>query len=188
MNANWTHPKLGSFSFDQTAWVARVEMPAFKSFKFDPGFENAGRSTGVHELAFVADDQNDTPTAEAVALAEKVLENQKPLVAVIAKALWADFEGEGPASGMWWHGDMDQVAEALAETIDVEEPPESAKELLKYLSVSGVTVRKNVSGMNGLIVEVGFHAGFEEEHGVGVLTDGQRIVGIGYSHDVKPFR
>jgi hypothetical protein len=31
-----------------------------------------------------------------------------------------------------------------------------------------------------------FEAAFEEEHGVGVLTDGQTILAIGYSHDATP--
>jgi hypothetical protein len=32
-----------------------------------------------------------------------------------------------------------------------------------------------------------FHAAFEENHGVGVLTDGETIVGTGYGADVTPF-
>jgi hypothetical protein len=38
------------------------------------------------------------------------------------------------------------------------------------------------------VVELSFHAAFEEEHGVGVLTDGNTILGTGYSVDVRPFK
>ncbi len=188
MGTTWKHPQLGTFEYDGIAWVARVPMPEFKAFRFDPGYSNAKRSKGIHELAFEAADEHDIPSTEAIALANKVLENQKPLVATIAKALWSDFNGQGPKSGMWWHGGLDEVAEALSDTIDVDEPPESAKDLLKYLSVSRVTVRKKVDGAKGLVVEVSFHAGFEDEHGVGVLTDGERVIGIGYTSDVTAFK
>jgi hypothetical protein len=33
-----------------------------------------------------------------------------------------------------------------------------------------------------------FEAPFEEEHGVGVLTDGVAILGTGYRYDVTPFK
>jgi malic enzyme len=36
------------------------------------------------------------------------------------------------------------------------------------------------------IVALSLHADFEEEHGVGVLTDGEAILGLGYSADVLP--
>ena len=32
-----------------------------------------------------------------------------------------------------------------------------------------------------------FRAAFEDEHGVGVLTDGKKVLGLGYSADVTPF-
>jgi hypothetical protein len=32
-----------------------------------------------------------------------------------------------------------------------------------------------------------FRAAFEQEHGVGVLTDGQTVLGFGYSGEATPF-
>ena len=37
------------------------------------------------------------------------------------------------------------------------------------------------------LVELSFHAAFEEEHGVSVLTDGDSILGTGYYLDVVPY-
>jgi hypothetical protein len=184
MPSTWCHPELGKFKHDGIAWISTVSMPAFKAFAYDTGYSNARRSTGKHELAFEADDEDETPSAAAVALADKVLANQKEMVCKVTEALWKDFTGQGPESGMWWHGDLDQVAEAM----DADEPPAGPEDLLKVLQLSQVTVRKEVHGYKKPVVELSFHAPFEEEHGVSLLTDGKEILGIGYSSDVTPFK
>lgn len=51
----------------------------------------------------------------------------------------------------------------------------------------GHLLRKSVDGYDEPIVELSFSAPFEDEHGVGVMTDGQSVLGIGYSCDVTPF-
>lgn len=183
MPSTWSHPQLGIFKFDAIGWIATIDMPAFKAFAYDTGYSNARRSTGKHELMFAADNEDEKPSAAAVALAEKVLANQTKLVSVIMDALWKDFAGEGPNSGMWWHGDLEQVAEAM----DAARPPAGPKELLELLQLSQMTVRKEVDGYDGPVVELSFHAPFEREHGVGVLTDGEALLGTGYSSDVTPF-
>ena len=48
-------------------------------------------------------------------------------------------------------------------------------------------MHNEVDGYDKPIVELSFGAAFEEEHGVGILTDGAKIIGIGYSYDVTPF-
>jgi len=184
MPSTWSHPELGTFKYDGMIWVNKISMPAFKAFAYDTRYSNARRSTGKHELAFEADDEEETPSAAAVALAAKLLANQKEMVSRLTKALWKDFTGEGPESGMWWHGDLDQVAE----TMDADEPPADEKELLTLLQLSQVTVRKGVDGYEKPVIELSFHAPFEDEHGVGLLSDGVEIIGIGYSFDVTPFK
>src|SRR5688500_847987 len=127
MGFTWNHPKLGEFEYDGIAWVKKVEAPGFDPFTYD-------RESSDVELAFEADDEDDSPTAEAVALALKVLANHAKLVPKITKALWDDFNGRGPDSGMWWHGDLDQVADA----IEIEELPRPTKadDLLALMSCS----------------------------------------------------
>lgn len=184
MPSTWSHPKLGKFKHDGPTWLGTVSIPAFKAFAYDTGYSNARRSTGKHELAFETDDKDETPSTAAVALADKVLANQKEIVTKVTEALWKDFAGEGPKSGMWWHGDLAQVAEAM----DADEPPAGPKELLKVLQFSRVAVRKEVHGYKKPVVELSFHAPFEEEHGVSLLTDGEEILGIGYTSHVTPFK
>src|SRR5687768_10119261 len=103
MPSTWSYPDVGEFKYDGSFWINTVSMPAFKAF----AYAHARRSTGKHQLAFEADDDDETPSPAAVALSKKVLANQKQLVSKVTEALWKDFTGEGPKSGMWWHGDLE---------------------------------------------------------------------------------
>ena len=179
MGATWDHPELGRFTFDDDAqaWSGTVDVPAFRAFAWDTGYSNAPRSQGRHELVFEADDEDDVPSPAMVALALEVLANQANLVPVVTQALWDDFNGHG-SPGMWWHGQLAQVVAAMY----ADEPASGPADLLKELQVSDISVRKEVDGHDGPIVELNFHASFEEEHGVGILTDGRTVLGTGYSH------
>ena len=114
-------------------------------------------------------------------MAKKFIANQAALAGKVAEALWADFTGAGPKSGMYWHGDLDQVAQGM----ESGEPPTSAKDLYKLMNLSNVLIKKV---RKKYMAEMNFGAEFEEEHGVGILTDGDAITGIGYSVDVTPFK
>jgi hypothetical protein len=182
MISTWDHPELGRFKYDGAFWTRIVDVPAFKAFAYDTGF-GKGPSKGKHKLEFMAYDETDLPSTAAIALALKVLANQAELVATVAQALWDDFSGRGPDSGMWWHGDLEQVAEAMYP----EEPPTAPDDLLAVMQVSRITVHKGVHGDDKPIVELSFRAAFEQEHGVGVLSDGQAVLGFGYSGEATPF-
>jgi hypothetical protein len=183
MAATWLHSELGEFKYDGMGWVKIVNVPAFKSFAYDSGYRTASRTPGEHKLAFQADDVEDVPSLEAVALAGRVLSNHTDLVSKVTAALWDDFNGRGPDSGMWWHDDLGLVAEAM----DAEEPPREADDLLNHLQLYCIRVRKSVGEQRRPLVELSFHADFEREHGVGVLTDGETVLGAGSSCDVMPF-
>jgi len=186
MAATWDHPKLGKFKFDLVAWHGVAKAPAFDVFTYDDGLGDQRKPNGKYEIAFSGEDESDTPPAPAVALALKVLDAQKELPARVMKALWDDFNGRGPYSGMWWHDDLAQVGEAMEDS--GAEPPASADDLRKVLWLASIKVRKEVHRYPRPVVELSFSAAFEEEHGVGVLTDGKKILGLGYSHDVTPFK
>ncbi len=180
----WDHPELGRFTYNQVAWVKTVSVPAFKAFKY-VGYGEP--SKGKCELAFATDDEADLPTPATVALAKLVLEHQKELVTKVIAALWDDFNGCGPDSGMYWHGDLEQVAQGMEDEGDLP-PPKKAADLLKLIGHPGITVHKKVFYHDKPIVELSYAAAFEEEHGLGILTDGTAIIGIGYSSDVTPFK
>jgi hypothetical protein len=183
MSATWNHPDFGEFTFDGHAWTTSVEMPAFRRFSYVSPYGEQGPPSGRCELNIGANDESDVPSAEMLTLVSKVLENQERLAPAIASALWADFNGRGPCSGMWWHGSLEQVTE----DVDPDLPPLTGPDaLFAWLRLSVVRVRKRGTGEK-LMVELAFEAPFEEEHGVGVLTDGVAILGTGYSYDVTPF-
>lgn len=176
----WQHPELGQFKYDGGGWAKTISVPAFKGFK--------GQRAGKCDLAFNADDETDVPSPAMISVAAAVLDYQGELARKVIDGLWDDFNGRGPDSGMYWHGDLDAVAEGLDWGDEDPEPPTSAKDLLRLMSPNGITVRKGVHGYDKPVVELSFSAAFEEEHGVGILTDGRTIIGIGYSSDVQPFK
>jgi hypothetical protein len=101
-------------------------------------------------------------------------------------ALWNDFTGRGPRTGVWWHGSMDELTEVLQGVADLP-PPAKPDDIPAYLQLFQINIRNDVHQYDGLVAELCFHAPFEEEHNVGILTDGQEIIGIGHHLDVSPF-
>jgi hypothetical protein len=178
----WQHPELGRFQYDGGGWVRTISVPAFK------GFKARGQRGGKCDLEFEADDETDLPTPAMIAVAAAVLDGQDELARKVIDGLWDDFNGRGPDSGMYWHGDLDAVAEGLDWGDEDAEPPGSANDLPKLMSLNGITVRTEAYGYDKPVAELSFSAAFEEEHGVGILTDGRTIIGIGYSSDVEPFK
>ena len=163
-----------------------MNFPAFKAFSYDTGYDNARRSTGKHGMLFWASNENDVPLPATAAVASKVVANQAELVAKIAGALWDDFNGCGPDYGIWWHDSLDDVAKAVGP----KRPLRGPKDVLRLLQVDAVFIRSASPGMAGYdkpAAEIAFHAAFEDEHGVGVLTDGEAILGIGFTLDVVLF-
>jgi uncharacterized protein DUF6985 len=178
----WEEPELGVFHFDGIGWIKKVEAPAFDAYQY----RRTDLKTGSNEryiLSIDANHEKELPSPDAVAVAKKVLAEQAALASKVADALWADFTGAGPHSGMYWHGDLDSLAEGL----ETGMPPASVRDLFALMSLSSIHIRKLSGRSEKPMAELNFEAAFEEEHGVGVLTDGQSIVGIGYSHDASPF-
>jgi hypothetical protein len=184
--ATWKHPTLGPFAFEGMGWTKVVDVPAFKACSYDTGYSNAPRSTGKHRLTFATFGESDVPSPAKVALADRLLANQAPLVDAIATALWEDFNGRGSESGMWWHGDLATAAKSW-KGLKLP-PPAKPADVLPGLQLGRIIVRDGFPRHPAdPIIELAFHAAFEEEHGVSILTDGQSILGVGYNLDVMPY-
>ncbi|MBC7806877.1 MAG: hypothetical protein H7145_12080 [Akkermansiaceae bacterium] len=181
MAKTWDHLQWGSFAFNGYAYANKVAAPAFDAFVYQSKYSAPAPPTGSYELAFDAEDESDVPSETAVALAAAVLANHAMLVPLVTTALWDDFNGDGPDSGMWWNGDLESVSE------DIEPAPEGPDDLLKLMRLQRIVVRKKVYGYEKPVATLDFNAEFEDEHGVGILTDGQTILGAGYSADVSPY-
>ena len=184
MATTWDHPTLGRFTYgDEGGWTRLVDVPAFKAFSYDTGDPDAPRSTGRHKLVCFTAGPDDVLAAADVAVGEAVLANQEPLVGVVARALWENFNGRGPGSGVY--GDLAAIAKAFKS--GKLPPPTKAEDLLPALQLHKICVPRRFPRDERLLAELCFHAAFEEEHGASVLTDGQSVVGIGFNLDVLPF-
>lgn len=195
----WTHPELGVFEYDDYGWWSgTVELPSFQKFVYDTGEVDSPWKAGQYRLTFDCKGPDDVPSAAAISLVVEIQRHQEQLCAEIIQALWADFQGNGPGSGMWWEG----CAEDVVEHVDLLNrqtqswsglPPPSlpplvaADSLYAWMQVDCVSIRKKGGPKRGPSAELDFAALFDPEHGCGFLTDGRKIRGIGYGCDVEPF-
>ena len=176
MDHVWVHPRLGKFENDGPVWAAMVSASEFSGDILD----------GVHEVTIETADEDEPPTNEAAELAIRVLANLSSLQDRAVKSLWRDFRGKGPSSGMWWRGRLEDVRDAMGDTLPLDGPDDLAQSLeLERIAIRPI---HRSPGGNELLAELRFAAPFEAEHGVGILIDGAKIVGIGYAGDVRPFQ
>jgi hypothetical protein len=192
----WNHPRLGGFEQDDIWWRREITLPSRDLFtyvhKSIPGYPSQRLP---FEVVFQCDTEGEEPTEEMAALAVAVLENEQRLIPLVLKAIWSDFNGQGPGSGMWWNGDLpyafrggDYRSDVYDSLTDGKLPvPACPSDLLKIMYPQDLTIRRDVSPPKLWLAELTFKAGFEVEHGVGVLTNGVEILGIGYSVDVTRF-
>lgn len=174
----WTHPQWGRFDWDGYSWRGQVAAPGFDVFVYETGYGKPNPPNGMYELRFQTGENAAEPTGEAVALAERIVAQSDATATLIAETLWNDFAGNPPDSGMWWHGDLESVSE------DIEPPPTSANGIAALMRLQGISIHQHGDKP---VAELNFWAEFEPEHGVGVLTDGETVLGTGYSYDVSPY-
>lgn len=185
MPATWDDAELGTFEFNGEGWWKVVEAPGFDVFAYKRSYVQSKRPDGRYELLFYADDGRDTPSDEAVGMARRLVADSAGMAAKVIAAVRDDFTGRGPGSGSCWQGELERVAEAL----EYEEvpPPAGAEDIGRLLRLSEILVHKAEQRLDEAVIELSFQAAFEVEHGVGVLTDGERVLGLGYVLEAEPF-
>jgi hypothetical protein len=179
----WTHPDLGRFKNNwNLAWEKTFQEPAFKAFR-----------NGSSSFTLSFDESPDPPSKSAVAVAKKFLKHAPKLVPIVVQALWDDFNGVGPSSGMWWEDGM--VIENGALPFHVAEVndghvPQSAKELYCLLGLRQIQIRAIPRSPNPRLPLAVFEfvAPFEDEHGIGIITDCAKVLGLGYASDCGFYR
>ncbi|MCP4148636.1 MAG: hypothetical protein GY757_12895 [bacterium] len=186
----WKDAQLGTFTYDEYTWTRSFELPAFSVFRYF-GFNKPLAQNGnpVVELMFEADDERDIPTEGEITVAGRTINNHQQLVNEGTEALFNDFLGKGPGSGMWWHGDIEHVREIVAESFDDPQsiPLDNPPHLHMLMGQPSIMVQESGYGYDQACAIISFEAVFEVEHGIGMLTDGNRILGVGYQMDVSPF-
>ena len=191
MAATWDHPVLGRFEHRDCMWTRTIAVPAFAAFTYGSARRGRELSTGTCDVSFEAYDEAELPTAEAVARLDVVLARQHELVSMVTRVLWDDFNGRGPRSGMWWRNGLHSIDGVNSVTEGLEDkdlpPLDGPDALLGWMRLSQIVTWNRDPEREKPLIELSFCAAFEDEHGVGVLTDGVSIVGLGYSCEVDPF-
>lgn len=172
--AEWSHPNWGEFSFQEHyGWARTIELQAFSKFR--------DGETKI-EIAIDADSEDEIPTTDLVSVAEKTVANHKSLIESGVDLLWNDFHGNGPDSGMWWRGDVDHIYEILDGRFgdDVLGQPQG---LYYILEKASLRIQGSGYGYDKPCSIIGFESPIDIEHGIGILTDGVHVIGLGYRSD-----
>lgn len=164
------HPTLGPLTLEDGVWTGEVRSPVFKRFK--------DSESGIE---FELDGENlvDSLPDRLVDLAVQIINNATQLVELGLQALFDDLYGRGSNSGMWWHGNLEMVCESLGKTL-AENPIESPERLYGLLGNPSIYVQTSCYRYDAPCAEFGFASDIDPEHGVGIVTDGHKIIGIGY--------
>ncbi len=186
----WEDDQLGIFKFDRYEWSRMFELPAFSVFRYD-GIEKPAANAGSPfvELMFEADDEEDIPTEEEIAVARLTINNHQNLLNEGIVALFNDILGKEPDSGMWWHLDIKHVREIIVARLvgSHANPLIKPEDLHMLMGQPSILVQESNCGYDQPCAIIRVEAIFEPEHGIGLLTDGNRILGTGYQMDVSPF-
>lgn len=176
--ASWAHPELGTFASEAWGgWTRRSTHPAFTKFK--------GGGDAFH-LTLDTDEPEEEPSADVVAMALSTLANCERLIESGLQALCDDFHGRGRDGGMWWRDGVDQILEIL-EKKDSPEILDGPEKLYDWMSVPSILAQARGMGYPHPCSIISFQSPIDEEHGIGILTDGQDVIGIGYQTDTCPF-
>ncbi len=187
----WEHPTLGTFDYDFVGWSRELEIPSFAQYGYVRG---GGYKLGQKvKLSFESEDRGDDrpiePSNDAILLANKIISNQQSLNERVLNAVWEDLNGRGPDTGMWWHGDRHTIHEAIHSEWRSTPPPLDAKQdLYKLMGRACIYVKPNHQDYKRICSLIAFDSAIAPGHGIGVLCDGQRILGVGYSYCVSLYR
>lgn len=181
--AVWEHSTLGHFTFEEyLGWVGTAELPRFAMFTYRPRKQtNPSSTVPIHIATY---DESELPTGAVIRVACKTLTNIDQLLDDALAALFRDFAGEGPDSGMWWHDDMEHVLEILSGSSRLLA---SVQDLPDLLGAPSILIQESGYGYDAACAIMGFESPIDEEHGIGFITDGETILGTGYRSDVSPF-
>jgi hypothetical protein len=171
--------KINTFTYSKDTLRGAVHLPSFEVFSLEP----ISSEDSLYKIDLDSIVGPDSEIEKYVKAVNTLISNQKEFPQRIVKALWDDFNGVGPLSGMWWNGSIDEVAEDLE-----EEKLSGPNALYQFMTLSHLRVRPEYSTPSKPMLEFAFHASFEEEHGVGILTDGTSILGSGYMMSVSPYK
>ena len=186
------HKTLGTFTqrdhYDELRWETELALPAFSAFKYAANGK-ARRSPKV-PVAIYSD---APPPKSALKMLTTIKTSQKKLVKSICDAFYRDLHQQDyddlpqqdDGYGMWWSRDPVAVALSCRKVLEKRLKQDriwQPEDLLAVLYEPSVEVYPSMvdgAGVPRTLIDLG--AEFEEEHGVAVLTDGKKVLNLGYS-------
>jgi hypothetical protein len=185
----WNDPTLGSFDCGRFGWTRTIQLPAFKSFSYRKPWVT--KPPGKPKFSILLPSfgpgrgKRTVPPQAEVRIARAVFESQARIAELVLATFWDEFNGRGAVSGLWWRGKLEQIR-ATVEASGLG-PLEGPADLKRLLRLTDVAIAPFIDGSDEPVAQLCFVAAFEPEHGVGVLTDGQAILGTGYMMEVQPY-
>lgn len=177
---SWSHPDLGNFEFVDGEWQGTLLLPGFSCFHYlHPGKPNVPVMFEVNTPV--------EPLPATIHIAFSIVKSERKLSQDIIQTLAEDFNGRGYNSGMWWHGDLDGIREMMDEDVDSEIDLSDPASIPLLIGSPRVWIRPRVPRYEKPCAVILFDAAFDLEHGLGVLTDGTRVIGTGYQMSVTPY-
>lgn len=187
----FTHKTLGTFTqrdyFDELRWETELELPAFSAFKYLAN--GKPRRSKKVEAAIYCDEE---PPKPALSMLSKVQRSQKALVKNICETFFRDLHQQGYDSwpteddgfGMWWSRDPVAVALSCREALQKRLKQDrilQPEDLFAVLYEPSIEIRVSEFSTSGIEMMINMGAEFEEEHGVGITTDGKNVLNLGYA-------
>lgn len=172
------HKSLGEFEFDDLGWFKKVDISIFPELGF---IKDHGESD--IEIVFEVDDE-EPPSDSCTELIDEIIQNQCAIISEILDLLYKDLCGLGTSSGIWWHGCLPQINKSFSNDIGLIA---NASDLKKYLYQPTIYIQESTYGYENPCGIIGFECHFEPEHGVGAITNGKSVIGLGFQMDASPF-
>ena len=167
---HFDHPALGTLTLSYEAWRGTVRVPYFSQFTL-------GVESDLAELEIVGRYEDESPDIALLDFTVEAISTAHELVPKALGALLDDLHGRSGRDNMWWYNDIATVCERLdCDSI------ETVEDLFPFLRFPLLYVGE-FREPGKPCVELSFDSLIDSEHGVGILTDGQKIMKIGYARD-----
>ena len=194
----WHDPKLGEFTFSDggesafsgIGWEKEIKLDAFSVFSYDSQDPSRISNNQSVLLTIEVDDEDELPTEEVINVVYRTLENHEKLLSRGIDDLFNDMLGKEPDTWMWWNDGLDDIREHQLKSEVTPEKPyvlNKSKDLYKIMGNPGITFQKYSDKYDKPCSTIGFEAVFDKGNGIGFLTNGINLLGLGYRIDPPPY-
>ncbi len=156
------------FQFDDIFWVAKATLPSWAGYQNRKSMHGVDVSDGSASITFAPEGRDESPLTPAeLASVQWLLDSEAKQAAAVVNGVWAAYPRLQEAYG-YVGADRDAFMPNL-------KSPADFRDLIGLLNVNIHPLMKD--GLPYIGYE--FSCAWDEEHGLGVLMHGTRVVDIG---------